>query len=179
MRLVLQSSPDFAKAAIVEKQARSIVELFPGSNSISLRINDYDIPAAYYMIKIAIKNQIKRPLPPPVNRSATRREPTMREIMDMEEKMAKQPGGWRPPIEGSTDGMNHPRYPVTRSVSPPVFGLYRAEVKGTVDKKAEFRFDGTTILYSARGFNTPLLVASPHRNCFCVRLGKRAVYGRA
>ena len=112
----LDFTPDFINAAIVEKQARNFVELFPAPNSISLRINDHDIPAAYYRIKIAIKNQIKRPPPSPVNLSAVRREPTMREIMDMEEKTAKMSRNWGPPVNEPTDGMDHPDYVISKAV---------------------------------------------------------------
>lgn len=153
----LNYTPDFAHAAIVEKQARNIVELMPFEKSFILRINDHDIPAAYYRIKIAVKDQIKRQPPSPVNLNALRREPTMREIMDMEEKTAKMSKNWGPPINEPTDGMDHPDYAISKAV-PKRINERLIQIKGTVDQWACFRIQGNSVVY--QNYTTPVLGVS-------------------
>ncbi len=56
----LDLAPDFAKAAIVEKQGRGTVDLTVNPDSFILVIDDRDASSAPYKVTIAVKNQIPR-----------------------------------------------------------------------------------------------------------------------
>ena len=60
----LDLAPDFAKAAIVEKQGRGAVDLIVNPDSFTLVIDDRDASSAPYKVTIAVKNQgIREPAP--------------------------------------------------------------------------------------------------------------------
>ena len=126
----LDFTPDFAKAVIEEQSMQSLwlnTTLIPERDRIALTVNS--IEPAEYSVKIAAKNQDRRPsLPPP-----------------------RSTGFARPiPRTGQTDGEAHPGYPVTRPVISPPEGMYngaKVEVKGIVDRKAAFRFEGMNLIY--------------------------------
>lgn len=128
----LDFTPDFAKA-VIEEQSRQLttrrvnVTLIPERDRIELTVNS--IEPAEHSVRIAAKNQDRRPaLPPP-----------------------RSTGSARPiPRTGLTDGEAHPGYPVTRPVISPPEGMYngaKVEVKGIVDRKAAFRFEGMNLIY--------------------------------
>lgn len=126
----LDFTPDFAQAVIEEQSMQSLwlnTTLIPERDRIALTVNS--IEPAEYSVKIAAKNQDRRPsLPPP-----------------------RSTGFARPiPRTGPTDGEAHPGYPVTRPVISPPEGMYngaKVEVKGMVDRKAAFRFEGMNLIY--------------------------------
>ena len=131
----LDFTPDFAQA-VIEEQSRQLTPqrvnttLIPERDRIALNVNS--IEPAEYSVKIAAKNQNRRPtLPPP--------------------RSIGPAGPFGQPIRtGPTDGEAHPGYPVTRPVISPPEGMYngaKVEVKGIVDRKAAFRFEGMNLIY--------------------------------
>ena len=132
----LDFTPDFAQAVIEEQttqtstRRRVNVTLIPTRDRIELTVNS--IEPAEYSVKIAAKNQNRRPnLPPP---------------------RSTGPAGpfGQPARTGPTDGEVHPGYAVTRPVISPPEGMYngaKVEVKGMVDRKAAFRFEGMNLIY--------------------------------
>ena len=132
----LSFMPDFAKAVIEEQTTQTLtrrrvnVTLIPKRDRIELTVNS--IEPAEYSVKIAAKNQNRRTnLPPP--------------------RSIGPAGPFGQPIRtGPTDGEAHPGYPVTCPVISPPEGMYngaKVEVKGMVDRKAAFRFDGMNLIY--------------------------------
>ena len=99
----------------------------------------------FYSITITPKKP-SASAPPPVNPAAARRELTPRQIMDLEEQASKLPKASGPSIEGSTDGLDHPDFMVSRPV-PMYRHDRRVEIKGTVDQWASFRIQGNAVLY--------------------------------
>ncbi|MBQ7731412.1 MAG: hypothetical protein IJT68_06200 [Lentisphaeria bacterium] len=60
----LDLAPDFAKAAIVEKQGRGAVDLIVNPDNFTLVIDDMEASSAPYKVTIAVKNQgIHEPVP--------------------------------------------------------------------------------------------------------------------
>ena len=69
----LDYTPDFAKAAIVEKQGRGAVDLTVKQDSFTLMIDDKEASSAPYKVTIAVKNQVPREARP--SSSETARQP--------------------------------------------------------------------------------------------------------
>ncbi|MBR3505949.1 MAG: hypothetical protein IKO02_02750 [Lentisphaeria bacterium] len=74
----LDLAPDFAKAAIVEKQGRGAVDLIVNPDNFTLVIDDRDASSAPYKVTIAVKNQIPRAKDP--RSSASTRQPEKKAV---------------------------------------------------------------------------------------------------
>lgn len=116
-------TPDYGKAAIVEKQGRGRIELSTMPNQIILLFVDKESSSAPYKVSIAVKNQRNREPEPSLIRPQSSPQ--------------------------STDGRNHPDYPVTQPVYPPDIPWLanKIVIKGTVDLLAGFRIQDSSVFY--------------------------------
>lgn len=173
-------TPDFKRASLVEKQGRNRVELFPGTESFSLVIDDIDNSIGVYYVTIDTTGKLPKSAtlegePKTAAGSALEREQQTRaELASLIKSLEGTPGATKEQLEmlrqrlarsdreieraqarnntarPGVSGDNDPASSPSITTSPDENGEISITIDGNIRENGHFVFQGNTISYEPR-----------------------------